>query len=101
MVANLSWRAGGGGGGGGAGGHTEAKLDIADEGGTKKTEREISHPPAAADPDHENVLTLSNALNLPRWRDGTLSIIRLFMSGRPQLANAVRDRWRATKTSLW
>lgn len=61
---------------------------------------DITHPPAAADPDHENVLTLSRALNFPLWRDGTLSIIKLFIKGLPQLAKAVRVRCSPTRISL-
>ena len=81
-------------------GQGEAQHDISDtaEGGWGEVD---SHPPAAAEPDHEKVMTLSKALNLPRWREGTLSIIKLFIRGRPQLAKAVRERWSATRTSLW
>ena len=63
-------------------------------------DNDITHPPAAADPDQENVLTLSRALNFPLWRDGTLSIIRLFIKGLPQLAKAVRVRCSPTRISL-
>lgn len=48
-----------------------------------------TYPPAAADPDHEKVRTPSSALNLPLCLEGTLSMSRLRISGRVQLAKDV------------
>ena len=59
-----------------------------------------SHPPRAADPLHEKVLTDSSALTLPLCRGGTWSMRTERTRGLAQLAQEERRMWMHTRAAV-